>query len=165
MKCPECGVNVGNRKHCDCGWGASTNTVSQPETIDAALFAEMAGGIPVCLPNQIPTAIKVWKELNEPYLFYEEAPRRVSVGGKGEGRWVSPYNERLIYTFRRFVCMSPRDQRIVLAGIREDRVWWRGDEISDYAKIIDETLKMRDMGVVAYRKQALKAFKSVLPTN
>jgi len=141
MKCPECGVNVGNRKHCDCGWGASTNTVSQPETIDAALFAEMAGGIPVCLPNQIPTAIKVWKELNEPYLFYEEAPRRVSVG------------------------MSPRDQRIVLAGIREDRVWWRGDEISDYAKIIDETLKMRDMGVVAYRKQALKAFKSVLPTN
>lgn len=142
------------------------NIINQPETADAALFAEMARHkMPSCLPHMIPEAVREWKSLNEPYDMIRETPRLVTVQGKEKEnaqRWACPYNERLIYTFRKFVEMSPKDQKTVLHGIRAMNVPWRGDEIDFYTTVVNETMIMREIGVEDYRKQARGKARSVI---
>lgn len=144
----------------------SPTITNQPETIDQALFAEMAKtNIPACLPNMIPDAVKAWKELNEPYNIARETPRLVSLQGKEKEnsvRWVCPYNERLIYTYRKFIALASKDQRIVLTGIRDRKVWYRGDDIDFYIEVVNETLNMREIGLDDYREQTRLAARQAI---
>ena len=144
----------------------ASNIINQPKTADDALAAEMRRHtLPALFPNRIEDAVQFWKDLNEPYNLINETPRLVPVQGKDKEnskRWVCPYNERLIYTLRKFLKLKPRDREIVLAGIREDKVWWRGDSIDFYSKVIDEDHKMREMGVAEYRKQSIKKMKTMM---
>jgi hypothetical protein len=44
-------------------------------------------------------------------------------------------------------------QQLVVAA-REDGIFWRGDDYPAFVCVIDETEKMRNLGLIEYRRQA-----------
>lgn len=49
-----------------------------------------------------------------------------------------------------------------MVAAREDGIFWRGDELDNFYKIIDETEKMRTMGIAEYKRQALRSMRNLL---
>ena len=115
--------------------------------------------LPLWLP-QIPRDVALWWiDMQEPPSMPADAPRRVSMPGDEGQRWICPYHERIRHTLRKFLSLHEHDQKIIMAA-REDKVFWRGDDMPFFMRVIDETVKMRKMGVEAYRIEALKKMKS-----
>ena len=140
------------------------STDEKPETIENRLFDELSkiglDRLPE-LPQHMPQAIEYWIKFNEPYDVYTEKPRLVPVQGKEDkARWMLPYLDRLVYTLRKFANLTSKDRQIVIAGVIEEKVPWRGDDLDFYLKVVDESLKMRKIGVDAYRKEAIKKMKA-----
>ena len=71
-----------------------------------------------------------------------------------------PYTERASYLLKKFLKLKPIDQQLVI-GAAEDGISWRGDDMGMFRTIINEHGRMQDMGIEAYRKEALKAVKRV----
>lgn len=116
--------------------------------------------LPVFMPPVPIDAARWWidqQELPKP----EDRPRQVSVVGDEGVRWICPYHQRLCYTLAKFLTIPTADQRIILAA-REENIFWRGDEMYFFMMVIDETQKMRKMGVAAYREEALKKMKTFM---
>lgn len=112
-------------------------------------------------PRPIDDAIKFWISKNEP-ATYHEAPRQVSVmGNKGAQRWICPYHERLINSLRGFFVMTEQDRQCVLNGI-DGGIPYRGDSIEFYKSVVAENARMMEMGVSAYRREALKQMRKVV---
>jgi hypothetical protein len=90
-----------------------------------------------------------------------ESPRLLRVAGKDEiNRWEYGYYLRVQDCAIQWVRMDDNDRRTVTAG-REDDVYWRGEDMDMFMRVYEETHKMRDMGVDAYRKEALHMMRSL----
>ena len=72
-----------------------------------------------------------------------------------------PYHSRILYTLSIFLRLSVSDQRIVVAA-REDGIFWRGDTIKFFMLVIDETQRMRKIGVENYRLESLRRMGKLL---
>lgn len=112
------------------------------------------------LPPQIPSeplqAAKWWIGMQMPAHEQIERPQTANVVGKANSkRWLTPYADRLIASFRRFVTLTPTKQEFVIAAF-DDGVFYNGDEPEMFASIYDETMAMRKIGPDAYRKEAVK---------
>lgn len=86
----------------------------------------------------------------------EESPRRTA---KGEG-WVWPYIDRAALHGRMFYALSEIEQRYLLVA-REDGIVWRGDDMEFFRLVVDEYMRMRDMGLDAYRAEAIRRLRAV----
>ncbi len=100
-------------------------------------------------------------QLMEPRKEGEEA-REVAVRGRDGMRIDDPFERRVLDCARRYLALSPGEQQTVVTGITEDRVPWRGDDIAFYLHVVGETHRMREMGVDAYRAQALRQMRGLL---
>lgn len=80
---------------------------------------------------------------------------------KNKEFYVWPYAENAKYLLKKFLNGSFELQTIVVAA-REDGIFWRGDELDNFYKIIDETEKMRTMGIAEYKRQALRSMRNLL---
>ena len=166
-ECPNCGNAMRpNAKSCSCGWEISGSNQSRPPEALSSLVDEIRRiGMPrIGLPgNSAIEVARYWLTMNEPADERYESPREVPAVGKDGSRWVCPYHQRLIATLRAFALMSELDRRIVTAGVREEKVWWRGDPVKSYLNIIDETKRMRRVGIEAYRGDTAAEVKKVFP--
>jgi len=57
--------------------------------------------------------------------------------------------------------MKPSEQRFIEAA-REDRVFWRGDDLETFKLIYEETQRMRSMGAKGYRAKAMSGLKNLM---
>ena len=97
-----------------------------------------------------------------PYNADYERPSVVSVAGdRNATRWLTPYRDRVVDCARTYLAMGKEDAAKLHAGV-EDGVRWRGEPISQYLAIYRETMRMREIGVEAYRKQAVMLLKGAL---
>jgi len=75
--------------------------------------------------------------------------------------YIWPYAENAKYLLTKFLNASFELQTIVIAA-REDGIYWRGDELDIFYKIIEETEKMKSMGLVEYKKQAKQSYSNLV---
>lgn len=111
------------------------------------------------LPPQVPAeplqAAKWWIGMQSPAHEQIERPRTANVVGKSNAkRWLTPYADRMIASFRNFVSLTQKQQEFVIAAF-EDGVFYNGDEPEMFALIYDETMRQRSMGSEAYQKEAV----------
>lgn len=171
-KCPNCSEYMIRDDECNkCGWvekakSAQNNVRNPPPNILDTLVEEITRigthqfrGLPVASPADI---ARFWIVHNKPADEWTEMPKEVATLSKDGTRWVCPYHMRLVGTLRAFVLLNPSERRIVISGISEEKVWWRGDSVKHYLGVIDETHKMRAMGIDAYRELALEKMKNML---
>lgn len=95
----------------------------------------------------------------------EEAPRVITVGG--ERVWSWPYEVRVISLLKKYLKADHSFQETITAA-RADNIYWRGDDREQFNMIINETERMRSMGVVAYRKEVkekMRNFKMGKPVS
>lgn len=114
---------------------------------------------PTAMPRVAEEAAKWWVNIIEP-PNPQEAPRRLPRRNGGVF-WLSPYTDRLIYTFGKFIKMSAKQQNAILA-CREDRVYWRGETVPELMRVYDETMVMREQGIPAYRNKAMGKMRGVM---
>lgn len=109
--------------------------------------------IPVMLGD---SALYFWTQLfQEPQL--QEAKRAV----KSSIDW--PYANRLIFSARRFKALSDREQNYISKAAKA-AIWWRGDELTHFRLIVEETLDYRHLNnneQSNYRKQILVDAKTL----
>lgn len=97
-----------------------------------------------------------------PYDPRHEKPyRRPVAGAMNNQRWEEPYRARLMQCAAIYLRMSQQDRSMLHAGA-EDGVYWRGEPVSQYVDIVDETLLMRQMGLRPYRTEAAQKLNAVL---
>ncbi len=105
------------------------------------------------------TPLEFWKGLFEKEN-YGEGKRH----DKETIRW--PYVERLVILARKFKSLFDEDRKFILSS-RKSGVFWRGDDMSQFIKIVDATLDYRELTNEEkdrYRKNLLKmssAFKNM----
>lgn len=88
---------------------------------------------------------------------HNEAVRQLSTRN-GKKYWIWPYADRLKYLTKKFF-MAEQELRELIIAARQDRIEWRGDDFDFFVRVIDETEKMRGMGIDAYRKHAISEMR------
>ena len=167
MNCENCGKNLyANATSCSCGWSLQKVVRNPPPNVLDTLTEEITR-IGMHRFREFPagTALefaRYWVALNSKPDAEREAPHEVATIAKDGTRWICPYHNRLMATLRAFALMSPADRKIVLAGIQNEKVWWRGELVKHYLNIVNETKRMRTIGIKAYREAAMKSAKKVL---
>lgn len=96
------------------------------------------------------SAIVFWTELFDKSGEYE---------GKRMGRTavIWPYADRIMYLASKFDGLTDREQNFI-KRCRERDIFWRGDEVKAFKKIVDETILYRRLtpdGKSDYRKKTL----------
>jgi len=108
-------------------------------------YGNKRGRLPGPMPPQPREAAQWWISLQEKPDETCERPHQVPVQGEdGAFRWIQPYNERLIFTLRKFMRFSFRDREFII-GCVKGGCPWRGDDIDFYRKVAAETIKFRSM--------------------
>jgi len=151
------------------GRKSTTNDFSPPPTFHG-LEAELLGMIeshrkstrkayPPSVPANPADAVQWFIKLM-PGQKHNEAMRERSTL-KGRKYWSWPYADRLKYLVRSFFAADVDLQNLVIAA-RQDRIEWRGDDLELFAKVIEETESMRNVGIEAYCKQAIAKMKTAM---
>ena len=105
--------------------------------------------IPEPLPADHRGAANAWMGRYQEHRRHDEHVQRTT-GGE-----IDPYITRLVSSLSAFLNLAPKWQAFVIAAI-EEGVPYRGDRMSMYADIYQETMRMREVGVEAYRVEAVK---------
>lgn len=118
------------------------------------------------LPPQVPdeplAAAKWWIAMQSPAHEQIERPRTSNVIGKSNAkRWLTPYADRLIASFRKFVTLTQQEREFVM-GAFEDGVFYNGDDFEYFKLRYDETMRLRSMDPDAYRIDAVKRINKLI---
>jgi hypothetical protein len=108
-----------------------------------------SGRLPAPLPTDFHEAAKLWT------TWYQQSRRHCEQTQQTTYGLIDPYITRLKTTAAAFLRMTDKERRFLRAGI-EDGVQWLGERMDIYADIYGETMRMREMGVEAYRTEALE---------
>ena len=155
MICPGCKLEIDDKaQSCSCGWrrgaalsGAPTINDLKIELVDIMIELKNKGDI---------DAAERFLQLLEPESR-RDRPVKISVLGKKDGgyRWAWDYSVHVKDCLRIFLTIPTTDQETIKAA-REDNIFWRGDDVDQFMLIIDETMRMRDIGVEQYRVECLR---------
>ena len=81
-----------------------------------------------------------------------ERSTHVSGRNKHGKSWQWPYADRVKHLLHKYL-VAPLDLQQLVVAAREDGIYWRGDDYLFFVCVIDETEKMRDLGLDEYRRQ------------
>ena len=167
--CPGCHIalTLGAMSCKACGWketGAGTDegmpTLNQ---LKADMRAAIARVPPDRWPERMPVepdrAVDWFLRLVEPH-HKTESPGYLPSRFKQRNTWQWPYRERIMYQLRKYLAAPQELQQLIVAA-REDKIYWRGDDYPSFVCVIDETEKMRELGVADYRRKARAAMGRV----
>ncbi len=65
------------------------------------------------------------------------------------------------YIPQKFRRMKPSEQRFIEAA-RDERIFWRGEDIETFKRVYEETQRMRSIGAKAYRAEAMGKLKALV---
>jgi len=68
--------------------------------------------------------------------------------------WICGYHLRLRMALSAFFALEPMERKFVVAA-RDDGIFYHGEKFEHFKDVVEETEKMRVVGVNEYRKQAL----------
>lgn len=103
-----------------------------------------------------------WTEVCPPYNPKYEQPHMVAVqGAQNSTRWVEPYRMRIMQCLESYFAMSANDRTLLHSGV-EEGVKWKGEPIAQYLDTCSETVRMREVGLDAYRKIAKEAIGKII---
>ena len=149
--CPECKNTLIKHNECTlCGWAegkAKTNTMPTLDTLKSEI-KELG------LRNDPEWYLKLL-EKHRP----EEAPRKVQAKSGGF-LWQWPYRDRVLFCLRKFKSLPEVEQQTIISA-RKDKIYWRGDDLDFFMRVIEETEKMREMGIDKYKAQAMKQLNGI----
>ncbi len=158
--CPDCADPLPkSATDCKCGWTASRREAptSRPPQVESALAAVLRWytrkhRLPDCMPQEPGDAVRWWIGMQEQPFENVEKPTQVNVTGKsGAVRWYSPYVERVVGNLVKFIVeLNEKDRRYVVAA-QQEGIYWRGDPMKFFYKIVEETERLRKMGREAYQ--------------
>lgn len=114
-----------------------------------------SGASPEPLPHSFDEAVHAFIKLYQPPRQPDEAVQQTTWGE------IDPYLTRLKSTFIAFLNLPLDGRRFVRAAI-EDGVEWRGDDLDRFARVYEETMRARQMGIEAYRTEAIANAKKKL---
>lgn len=171
--CGNCGQTLVTDECAFCGWtrNASAGSPDAPPmpTLPDALqviaseIRQYRGQRPAGMPASPEDAAR-WMiakvlEKHQP----EEKPALVTfLKGKDSAQtWRWPYLTRIKIQTRQFLHLSPDYQRYIIAA-KEDGIPWRGDEEWFFRKVVAEHQRMMEIGVDAYRKEAMAKMRGLL---
>lgn len=176
-QCPKCQATLIKAKECKlCGWSrensrnipqrAAAPTMDDAHRIVMDEIVGYRGQRPEGMPSGNLEAAK-WMlshvlEKHQP----EEAPQlKNKTDGRGDSAiekwfWVWPYLTRIKIQTLQFLHLSPDYQRYVIAA-HEDGIPWRGDEEWFFRKAVAEHQRIIEVGVEAYRKEALAKMRGL----
>jgi hypothetical protein len=107
-------------------------------------------------PEGVPTGDRTvawWQAMQEPFGPRLEQARMAPAADSY--RTVYPYHDRLRDTLWAYLRGSSSLRRLVTAA-REDGYWWRGESEATLMAVMAQTDRMREMGLDAYRAEALR---------
>ncbi len=99
-----------------------------------------------------------WLNMIEQQKSHEN-PRKVS--GKSGEYWAWSYSDRVKNLLSKFL-RADKKLRIIIQAAREDKTYWRGDDYNIFINIINETEKMREIGIKKYKEETQKNMKLLL---
>lgn len=160
--CPKCGSvwMPGNESCGTCRYSASASSGDSNTSMPTlgGLKSDLAAIISAqkvraaVMPPQPEDAARWWLKTQKPHQDYE-APFK-------KNNWMWPYADRVTYTLKKFLRLSDEFQRLIVDAAHEG-IFWRGDDQGAFTSIVHEALKMQEMGVFAYRKQAMDRLKTL----
>ena len=107
------------------------------------------------IPRDFLEAAQWWIRMQRPGNETYEIPRLVKVTGSDTDRWVTPYADRLCASLRAYVELEQVERKFIAAAA-EDRVWYNGDNFEFFVQVYEETMNLRDIGLDAYRSEAMR---------
>ena len=169
--CPTCRVPLKDPNNCGCGWQKGKSTDHSMPTIND-LKAALIDFITRWPQGKVPDRLKHadaadwFLKLLEPHKPHE-APHKVTVQGRGNEthhRWIWVYETRVKNCLAIYLTFSYEQQKTIVAA-REDKIFWRGDDFDYFMDVVNETLRMRYMGIAEYRKQCLERMGNIKTSN
>jgi len=142
MNCPECGTDFDGQV-CECGW---TATIKPPERNAEDMLTQIIsahGNARRRWPVEMPTA-----------------PRDAAVWFRG----IMSQNAKpdlLVFCLRRFLQARPEMQRLVILACQQN-IYWRGEDIHLFSRIINEHERMQEIGTTAYREESRAKARTAL---
>jgi hypothetical protein len=137
---------------------------ARPDPIDLIVkwLADWTAKRRLTLPEPCPRGLKdcaLWwtRQMQEP----ERPGETYEVTRNGKTGWSEGYAVRCAHALLTFIDLPEADRQFVLGGI-QDRVPYRGDKIEFYRSVYSETMRMREIGVEKYRKEAIAKMKRFL---
>lgn len=116
---------------------------------------------PVGMPKDVHRGAEWFLGLIEPPDPRVEKPRKVPLPGKeGVQAWHFPYRDRAMLCLKKFLCLSEDFQRTIIAA-KDDGCRWRGEDHQTFLAILDETIRMQDMGPEQYREKYKPMLKAM----
>ena len=117
------------------------------------------------LPDEIPRdylrAATWWIAHQRPVNKRTERPTAAPVIGREDGkRWLTPYADRLIASFRMFITLSDEQRPVVLKSA-QDMIWYNGEDFEVFKRILEETKRAREQPE-AYREESIKGLRRVI---
>ena len=97
-------------------------------------------------------AAKQWILMQEPPGI-REAPNIIQKKG-GAKCWDTPYLDRLCYSLTKFLRHGNAERNYIISAYKAG-IFWRGDDLAEFKRLIEETETMHEIGLDAYRKRAI----------
>ena len=99
---------------------------------------------PYCFPEQINKAADHW--LNHQRPMWKES--------------LIDYYKRIIYSFRKFVRLTPGEQSFII-GAAEEKCFYNGEDMKLFKIIYDEHSELVKVGVDQYKRKSLKSISKI----
>ena len=146
------------------------NEPGPPKAVDLLVSQLLApycrehGALPQPCPRDLRECAEWWlslmQEPEQPGETYEAAQQ--GYGAEGT-RWETGYANRCRQALRAFISRDLSDeQRSIIVNMVRSGVPYRGDSWDFYMRVCQEHERMREIGVEAYRRDAIKQLKAVL---
>lgn len=135
-----------------------SNKCPTPEAVIDQYLKQQNPRIPKGAPPDPFQFARWWMAHQEEGDRFTEAASPPATKG---GEWKTPYHDRLVYTLKKFVRLSAVQQVFVIEYV-EKGLPWRGDDIEDYRRYVEEWQIMQDEIAAGHREKFIDdAFKKM----
>jgi hypothetical protein len=120
------------------------------------------GSLPAPAPRDFDDCASWWlKHMQEPEKE-GETYQATSVGTDSRPRWDCGYALRARSALLNWLGLPAVEREAVVSGVQGDRVAYRGEPFSQYMDIVEQTHRMRQMGIAAYVKEIAPLVRRVI---
>jgi len=132
------------------------NSCPTPESVIAQFLQAKTPRLPKMAPAD-PFQFARW------WMAHQAPPDNFTEGAQvlGDGRWNTPYHDRLMYTLKRFLNLKSVHQIFVIEQIERGTAW-KGDDIDRFQAYCEEFGKMSKTDKNQYIENAFKQMKKTL---
>lgn len=165
MNCPKCGLRIkaDDTEH-GCGWTKNKTVSGNRPTLQTLKQDLQTAAIDIFERKGKPISGATAVEMGDKwiYLYFKpggfDNPREIT--NKAGSHWRWDYGDQVIAHFKKYVSLPAKDRNII-QDARGEGIYWRGDELVFFKTVINETKKMREIGIAKYQPECVSRIKSI----